>query len=133
MQSFAEFMKTREQAATAYTKGDAGPVNALTTEKSPATFFGPDGTKTEGSGPMKESFSGGAAQFGGKGRSRLEILQQAEGGDIAYWSGIQHAEVDMKGETRPMSLRICVSFVSALVAVNDISRTANQLDDLRSR
>lgn len=110
MQSFAEFMKIREEAATSYTKGDAGPVNALTTDQSPATFFGPDGTKIEGSALLKKAFDGGASQFGSNGKSRLEILQQAEGGDIAFWTGIQHAEVDMKGELKQMSLRITELF-----------------------
>ena len=110
MQSFAEFMKTRDAAALAYTKGDAGPVNALTTDQNPASFFGPDGTKVEGPQSLKTSFENGASHFGAAGTSRLEILHQAEGDDIAYWTGIQHAEVDMKGDLKPMSLRITELF-----------------------
>jgi len=110
MQSFAEFMKTREAAATAYTKGDAAEVNSLTSDGSAVTFFGPDGSRTEGAAAVKRAYEGGASQFGPNGKSRLEVLQQSEGGDIAYWSGIQHAEVDMKGVLKPMSLRITELF-----------------------
>ncbi|MFE0014690.1 YybH family protein [Mesorhizobium sp. NPDC059054] len=110
MTDFMTFMRERDQAALAYCQGDAAPVNALTTEHGPASFFGPDGHAVQGPEEIKAAFSKGAMAFGVNGNSHLEIVQSGSEGEIAYWCGFQYAEVDMDGKMVPMSLRITELF-----------------------
>ncbi|PSJ63406.1 YybH family protein [Kumtagia ephedrae] len=95
MSTFSEFMKEREKAAAAYCQGDGEPVLALSTAREPASFFGPDGK---------------VLQFGRDGESRFEVHQTAEAGDIAYWSGVQRAIVELGGRRVPMDLRVTELF-----------------------
>ena len=110
MSSFAEFMNRREAAAEAYSRGRSDQVEQLTSESEPSTFFGPDGKVVTGRSPIIESFRAGASHFGPDGESRLEILQSAEGDDIAYWCGIQRAILDMDGRAVAMDLRVTELF-----------------------
>jgi len=110
MSTFKEFLRTRDAAASAYCRGRAAKVNALATDNEPATFFGPDGKATIGAAAIKQAYTAGAKSFGKGGKSRLEILQAAEGGDVAHWTGIQHAEVEMDEKTVPLQLRITELF-----------------------
>lgn len=107
---FRTFMQERGRAALAYCQGDARPVNALTTQAEPASFFGPDGKVVKGAERVRSVYSGGASMFGHNGASRLEILQCEASGDVGYWCGLQHADVEMDGERRPMTLRITELF-----------------------
>src|SRR5690349_10847739 len=99
MTRFSEFMKQRENAASAYCRGEcrgeAEAVLALSTVRKPAGFFGPDGKALRGPEPVRQAYEAGAAQFGSDGESQFEIYQAAEGGDIAYWSGLQRAIVEL--------------------------------------
>jgi ketosteroid isomerase-like protein len=107
---FTTFMQKREQAALAYCQGDASPINSLATGSDPASFFGPDGHVLQGPDTIKSAYAKGAALFGPKGISRLEILQCEAEADIGYWCGLQHAEVRMDGKPVPMTLRITELF-----------------------
>lgn len=84
-------MRGRDKAALAYCQGDAAPVNALITQHSPASFFGPDGHPIQGPDQIKAAFIEGASAFGVSGSSHLEVIQSRSDGDIAYWCGFQHA------------------------------------------
>ncbi len=107
MTDFKTFMRTdRDAAALAYCRGDGAPIAAIATDDDPASFFGPDGRVTQGADAIKEAYVKGAQAFGPNGESRLDIVQMAEGGDIAYWSGLQVATVEMDGKRVPMALRI---------------------------
>jgi len=106
MSDFETFMAARVEAAAAYVRGDGGPVGDLSTTHDPATFFGPDGKLVRGASSVAESYRRGAEAFGPGGESRLEILQQASDGKVAYWTGLQHAVVEMDGKSTPMTLRI---------------------------
>ena len=111
-ETFAEFMCRRDRAALANTRGDAGPVGALTSSTGPVSFFGPDGSSITGAPAVQAAFAAGAARFLPEGASRLEILQMEATGDVGYWSGIQHADVHMhsKDTPVPMDLRITELF-----------------------
>jgi ketosteroid isomerase-like protein len=85
MSDFESFMAERIAAAAAYVRGDGAPVCDLSTTHDPATFFGPDGKLVKGAEAVVEAYRHGAQAFGPKGESRLEILQQASDGKIAYW------------------------------------------------
>lgn len=110
MSDFESFMETRIDAASAYVHGDGEPVCTLSTAQEPATFFGPDGKVTKGPSAIIDAYRNGAKAFGPNGESRLEILQQASDGKIAYWAGLQHAVVEMDGKSTPMTLRITELF-----------------------
>ena len=107
---FETFMEQRERAALAYCQGDAAPVNALSTNSNPASFFGPDGNVLQDADKIKAAYRDGASKFGPGGESRLEILQSGASGDAGYWCGLQHAEVEMDGKRVPMTLRISEFF-----------------------
>ena len=110
MSDFTTFMATREAAAADYVRGQAQPVDAMTSTRAPVTFFGPDGKLVKGADAVVQAFDAGAGQFGPGGDSRLEILQSAGDGDVGYWCGLQHAHVEMDGKTVPMTLRITELF-----------------------
>lgn len=110
MSTFEQFLKTRDAAASAYCRGSAEEVNALATDAEPASFFGPDGKAMTGAAAIKQAYAAGAKNFGSGGKSRLEILQAAEGRNVACWTGIQHAELEMNGKRMPMQLRITELF-----------------------
>lgn len=110
MTKFGEFMKQRENAASAYCRGEADAVLALSTTRKPAGFFGPDGKAVRGPEPVRQAYEAGAAQFGSDGESLFEVQQAAEGGDIAYWSGLQRAIVELNGRSVPMDLRVTELF-----------------------
>lgn len=109
---FRDFMRIREQAASAYVAGDGGPVDALATDAAPASFFGPDGGVVAEPAAIRDAFRSGAERFAPGGESRLEVLDARAGGDVAYWCGIQHAAVRSAadGSSVRMSLRITEVF-----------------------
>ena len=105
---FQEFMRIRERAAAAYVQGEGEPVDALTTDTAPASFFGPDGGMVAEPAAVREAFRSGARMFAAGGESRLEVLDARASGDIGYWCGIQHATVHRAsdGSSVQMALRI---------------------------
>ena len=109
---FGEFMRLREQAASAYVNGDGGPVDALATDTAPASFFGPGGGAVTEPSAIRDAYRSGAGMFAAGGESRLEVLDARASGDIAYWCGIQHATVRLAsdGSTVEMPLRITEIF-----------------------
>lgn len=110
MSDFQQFMKQREAAASAYCRGEGKPVDALTTPHNPASFFGPDGKAVKGAKAVRENFDAGARNFGPSGESHFEIFDARSSGDVGYWTGLQHAEVEMAGKHMPMSLRVTELF-----------------------
>ncbi|QSI30104.1 DUF4440 domain-containing protein [Variovorax sp. RKNM96] len=109
---FERFMKQREQAAQAYVCGDAAPLSALLARTSDATFFGPGGGHVHGTEEVATRYTLDAASFGKGSESSFEILQMGAGDGVAYWVGIQHAQVNMEGkrEPVPMDLRVTEVF-----------------------
>ena len=110
MTTFSEFMKTREAAADAYCHGSAEEVVELSTAREPASFFGPDGRIVSGVEPVRSNYRAAASRFGPQGSNAFRIVHEAEGGDIAYWSGVQEAVVEIDGRPVPMTLRITELF-----------------------
>ncbi len=109
---FEQFMKQREAAAKAYVSGDSAPVGRLSTQDSPASFFGPMGGHVEGAKKVGSTYERGAEPFQAGGKSKLKILHMGASNGLAYWVGLQQATVFMgkSPKATPMSLRITEVF-----------------------
>ena len=111
MSDFKTFLeKTRRAAASAFVRGDASKVNALSTESGTATFFDPGGRLTKGASAISEANTKGAAHFGAGSTTTLEFLDEGSSGDLAFWTGYQHADVEIEGKSQHMTLRITEVF-----------------------
>jgi ketosteroid isomerase-like protein len=111
-QSFAEFMKLRADAARAYVNGDAGPLGKISARELSATFFGPRGGMVAGAAEVLGKYEQDVSVFQPGGETSFEVLQQAEGDNVAYWVGFQHATVRLARSAQPveMSLRVTELF-----------------------
>jgi NAD(P)H-dependent FMN reductase/ketosteroid isomerase-like protein len=110
--SFEAFMQQRSRVAEAYAGGDSKPLDAIVTGMDPASFFSPKGDSEQGAKAVAARYRHDASSFSPGGSSRLEIHQQAACGNAAWWTGLQIAEVRMKGKDQsvPMTLRITEAF-----------------------
>jgi NAD(P)H-dependent FMN reductase/ketosteroid isomerase-like protein len=110
---FSAFMERRTDIAEAYVDGDAAPLDAIVARRDPATFFSPRGDGTQGAQTVAKRYREDARSFVPKGESRLEVLQSRASGELAFWTGQQHARVRLAakpGETIPMTLRVTEVF-----------------------
>lgn len=108
--TFNRFLQTRKQAALAYVSGDAGPLDALLTRVDPATFFDAQGGQLLGAETVKARYDANARVFRKGGAGELEILQSGSCGELAFWTGVQHAEVHLRGKHASMTLRVTEVF-----------------------
>jgi ketosteroid isomerase-like protein len=111
-EDFAEFMKRREQTARAYVAGDAVPLRVIAAREEPASFFGPGGGHVMGADAVWTTHESGAAHFAPGGDTNLQILHMGASHGLGYWVGVQHATVQLRGESeaRPMDLRVTEIF-----------------------
>ncbi|MBC8119930.1 MAG: NAD(P)H-dependent oxidoreductase [Burkholderiaceae bacterium] len=105
--TFDAFMKAREIASNAYINGDAAPLIDMSTANDPATFFPPSGERVVGAKEVAKSHKHGAKAFVQGSSGRFEVLASGVSGRVGYWSGIQHADAQLKGKDAsvPMKLR----------------------------
>jgi NAD(P)H-dependent FMN reductase/ketosteroid isomerase-like protein len=108
--TFHRFLQNRKQAALAYISGDAGPLDAMLTRVDPATFFDAQGGQILGAEAVKARYDADAQVFGKGGAGELEILQSGSCGELAFWTGVQHAEVHLRGKHASMTLRVTEVF-----------------------
>ena len=132
---FQQFMKQRAEIALAYVNGDAAPLDGIVTGADPATFFGPGGGHVSRAGPVAGDYREGAAHFAPGGDSRLQVLQAHESGDLAFWVGLQHARVRVKGKPDPvaMDLRITEVFRREEGGWRLVHRHADMLAEAREK
>lgn len=107
---FDEFMTRREEAARAYVTGNPEPVASLSAKTGQAIFFDPGGGFTEGTAQVNEVNRLGSGQFGSKGTTSFEVKDLASSRDLAFWTGFQVAEVELKGQMVSMRLRVTEVF-----------------------
>lgn len=106
---FQQFIDRRADIALAYVNGDAGPLGEIVTREEPAHFFGPNGGHVDGVAAVDKDYRDGAAHFEAGGDSRVEVLQAQDSGDLAYWVGLQHAHVRVKGKLHPVFMELRVT------------------------
>ncbi len=112
LHDFEQFMREREAAAHAYVNGDADPLGRLATNADPATFFSPRGDITQGAQAVDARYRADASGFAAGNDTTIEILQMGASEGLAYWIGVQRANVHLQGkaETVPFNLRITEIF-----------------------
>jgi ketosteroid isomerase-like protein len=106
---FEAFLAQRRAVAQAYVTGDAGPLGEIAAVRSPASFFPPGGGIEEGAAHVTAINARGAASFARGGETMLEILHSGASGDLAYWTGLQHAKVHMNGKTEPVEMHLRIT------------------------
>jgi ketosteroid isomerase-like protein len=110
-QDFEQFMQRRAQVARAYVEGDAEPLRAIVTQRSPASFFGPQGDYEKGADQVWKAYEAGASAFSPGGETALEIFEMAAGDDVGYWAGLQRAKVRIGGDADATSMDLRVTEV----------------------
>jgi ketosteroid isomerase-like protein len=106
---FSAFLDQRRRVAQAYVSGDAGPLGEIATQANPATFFPPGGGREEGAGHVTAVNARGARSFGPGGETTLEILHGNASGDLAYWTGLQHATVRLADQDSPVEMHLRIT------------------------
>jgi NAD(P)H-dependent FMN reductase/ketosteroid isomerase-like protein len=108
---FDVFLQRRDAIASAYVNGDSAPLDTIVSHADPATFLSPGGEAMSGAVAIAKRYASDAQSFAKGSRSKLEVLQSAAG-QLAFWTGIQHAEVRFKGKEgeAPMDLRVTEVF-----------------------
>ena len=104
------FETTRRPAASAFAAGDSAPVVRLSAQGGQATFFDPRGGFTEGAEAINRANHEGASQFGPNGTTELQVKDLGESGDLAFWTGLQTADLDVGGKPQSMRLRVTEIF-----------------------
>ena len=107
--TFEEFMKQRLKASNDFVNGSSDALANISTEKDPATIFPPPGTHIRGAQNVNEFNIKGAARFERGSENSFEVFHQAESGDLAYWTGLQHSVVRMKGEEKAVTMHLRVT------------------------
>ncbi len=107
--TFNEFMKLRLKASNDFVNGSCDELRKISTENDPATIFPPPGTHIKGAQNVNEFNLKGAARFERGSENNFEVFHQAESGDLAYWTGLQHSVVRMKGEAQPVTMHLRIT------------------------
>ena len=106
---FTAFLERRRVVAQAYVNGDPGPLGEIATQANPATFFPPGGGREQGAGHVTAVNARGAKNFASGSETTLEILHGQASGDLAYWTGLQHATVRFAGQDEPVEMHLRIT------------------------
>jgi ketosteroid isomerase-like protein len=105
-EGFEAFLARREAISSQYISGKAEPLLGISTASDPATFFPPNGDRLQGASQVNAANEQGAKAFAPGSVGRFEVLQSGSSGGLGFWTGIQHAEVRMKGKDKPVSMQL---------------------------
>jgi ketosteroid isomerase-like protein len=84
-------------------------LDAIVTRKDPATFYPPKGGETvRGAATVAARYRSDSENFHPGGSTQIEVLHSGASGELAYWTGLQHAKarIGKSPEPVPMTLRI---------------------------
>jgi ketosteroid isomerase-like protein len=135
-QSFEEFMEhQRPRVAAAFVNGDPGPLREISATADPATFYGPGGGIEHGSAHVLAGNDKAAKQFQRGGTTELEVFHNGHDGQLAYWTGLQHAVVRLEGKAEPvpMTLRVTEIFRRESGAWKLMHRHADPLTEAKTK
>ena len=109
---FDAFLGKRDAIARDYVNGEPDTLDSIVARHDPATFFSPAGKVEQGAAKVASSYRKGTKAFSRPGKSKLEVLQSGASGNLAFWTGLQHAEIRSAsdGKKIPMTLRITEVF-----------------------
>ena len=110
---FQRFLKQREDASLDYVRGQGESFQALVARQHDASFFAPRGGTVHGTHEVVERYAKDVHAFDPRTESsRFEVFHAAADEQVAYWTGLQHATVRMKGsdQSMPMTLRVTELF-----------------------
>src|SRR6185312_5207901 len=109
--AFDDFMRERTRIAEAYVNGETAPLDMIVVRSDPASFFSPRGDHQEGAAEVAARYDADARSFAPPATSELEVLQTGASGELAFWSGLQHAQARLGGaKPREMTLRVTEVF-----------------------
>ena len=106
---FTAFLAQRRRVAQAYVNGDAEPLGEIAAQANPVTFFPPNGGREQGAGHVTAVNARGARSFASGSETTLEILHSDASGDLAYWTGLQHATVRFAGQDAPVEMHLRIT------------------------
>ena len=109
--SFDEFFKRREQAASAYVRGDGTRLDAMVPHDGTASFHSPGGDTVTGGEQVAKRYLKDAASFHDSGVTHFEVLHRGHAEDVGYWTGFQVATVQIGDMPKPIDIRIRVTEV----------------------
>jgi ketosteroid isomerase-like protein len=108
-QDFPAFFEPRKRAAHEYANGNPKPLLELVPDKGMATFQSPRGDTVIGVQAVADRYRSDAKNFRPGVETSLEVLQQGAGGELAFWTGFQHASVNISGRESPARMKIRVT------------------------
>lgn len=135
-EAFAQFLREREAASLDYVRGQGDSFMALVAIEGDASFFPPGGGHVEGADAVNQRYAKDVHAFSEKTESsRFEILSSGVNGDIGYWTGLQHAKVQMTGkdELVPMTLRVTEVFRQQAGGWKIVHRHADMLAEPQAK
>jgi hypothetical protein len=91
---FDAFLKTREEAANAYVRGDGAKLDTIVSHDGTATFHSPRGDTVIGARAVAERYLEDSKAFHSNGTSRLEMIQQGHDGNLGFWVGPDRDSTD---------------------------------------
>lgn len=111
---FDKFLERREAVSNEFIRGDAGSLIEMSSEDSSATFMPPSGEHMKGATKINAANEAGAKSFGKGSTGHFEILQSGSNGGLGFWTGIQHANVEVKGKDEKVKMQLRVTEVFRL-------------------
>lgn len=110
-EDFDTFLVRREKISSEYIQGKAAPLRGISTSSDPATFFPPNGDRVVGAATVNAANKKSAQAFGTGSVGRFEVLQSGSSGRFGFWTGLQHADMVMKGKKERVRMQLRITEV----------------------
>lgn len=113
-ETFKTFLTRREAISNDYIQGKPDSLIGISATSGPATFFPPNGKRIVGAAKVNAANRKGASAFDEGSAGRFEVLQSASSGNFGFWTGIQHANMAMKGAKNRVKMKLRITEVFRL-------------------